>query len=122
MTAALANPLLATPARALPRSVAIIGAGTIGPDIGYYLKSALPALELVLVDLLRKKADRRALAALRRSTPRRRWRVARWVTPMPQAVLVRPVTGSTDYGGPRRLRLGDRGRHRRPGAQAQDLR
>ena len=36
----LANPLLATPARALPRAVAIIGAGTIGPDIGYYLKSA----------------------------------------------------------------------------------
>ncbi len=28
--------------RPLPRHVAIIGAGAIGPDIGYYLKSALP--------------------------------------------------------------------------------
>lgn len=57
MTAALANPLLATPARALPRSVAIIGAGTIGPDIGYYLKSALPGLKLFLVDVSQKAVD-----------------------------------------------------------------
>ena len=34
MTARYANPLLATPTRPLPRAVAIIGAGTIGPDIG----------------------------------------------------------------------------------------
>jgi enoyl-CoA hydratase/3-hydroxyacyl-CoA dehydrogenase len=39
-----ANPLLQTPARPLPKHVAIIGAGTIGPDIGYYLKSALPQI------------------------------------------------------------------------------
>ena len=51
MTARHANPLLATPARPLPRVVAIIGAGTIGPDIGYYLKSALPGLRLLLVDV-----------------------------------------------------------------------
>jgi enoyl-CoA hydratase/3-hydroxyacyl-CoA dehydrogenase len=29
----------------------VIGAGTIGPDIGYYFKSALPSLELVLLDV-----------------------------------------------------------------------
>jgi len=45
------NPLLATPSRGLPARVGIVGAGTIGPDIGYYLKSALPDLELVLVDV-----------------------------------------------------------------------
>ncbi|MBT3701264.1 MAG: 3-hydroxyacyl-CoA dehydrogenase/enoyl-CoA hydratase family protein [Alphaproteobacteria bacterium] len=45
------NPALLSPTRALPTSVAIIGAGTIGPDIGYYLKSALPDLELVLIDI-----------------------------------------------------------------------
>ena len=57
MTAPFANPLLATPARALPRAVAVIGAGTIGPDIGYYLKSALPDLKLYLVDVSQKALD-----------------------------------------------------------------
>lgn len=57
MTTAFANPLLATPNRALPRSVAVIGAGTIGPDIGYYLKSALPDLKLYLVDVSQKAVD-----------------------------------------------------------------
>ena len=57
MTSAFANPLLATPARALPRAVAVIGAGTIGPDIGYYLKSALPDLKLYLVDVSQKAVD-----------------------------------------------------------------
>ncbi len=45
------NPALLSPKRGLPESIAIIGAGTIGPDIGYYLKSALPDLELVLIDI-----------------------------------------------------------------------
>jgi enoyl-CoA hydratase/3-hydroxyacyl-CoA dehydrogenase len=57
MTTAFANPLLATPVRALPRAVAVIGAGTIGPDIGYYLKSALPELKLYLVDVSQKAVD-----------------------------------------------------------------
>jgi enoyl-CoA hydratase/3-hydroxyacyl-CoA dehydrogenase len=52
------NPLLRTPVRPLPQRVAVIGAGTIGPDIGYYLKSALPALELVLVDVRQEALDR----------------------------------------------------------------
>ncbi len=45
------NPLLRRPTRALPRRVAVVGAGTIGPDIGYYLKSALPDLRLCLIDI-----------------------------------------------------------------------
>ncbi|MCW9035750.1 MAG: enoyl-CoA hydratase-related protein [Rhodospirillales bacterium] len=45
------NPVLLSPSRGMPKSIAIIGAGTIGPDIGYYLKSALPDLELVLIDI-----------------------------------------------------------------------
>jgi len=48
------NPLLVKPSRPLPREVAIIGAGTIGPDIGYYFKSAIPGIRLVLVDVLAK--------------------------------------------------------------------
>ncbi|NNL99723.1 MAG: 3-hydroxyacyl-CoA dehydrogenase/enoyl-CoA hydratase family protein, partial [Gammaproteobacteria bacterium] len=45
------NPLLLTTTRPAPKAVGIIGAGTIGPDIGYYLKSALPGLKLVLIDI-----------------------------------------------------------------------
>ena len=48
------NPLLISPDRSLPREIAIIGAGTIGPDIGYYLKSALPDICLYLVDVAEK--------------------------------------------------------------------
>ena len=45
------HPGLIKPCRGMPESIAVIGAGTIGPDIGYYLKSALPDLRLVLIDI-----------------------------------------------------------------------
>ena len=53
-----ANPLLHKPSRALPGRVVVIGAGTIGPDIGYYLKSAIPELTLHLVDVAQAPLDR----------------------------------------------------------------
>jgi enoyl-CoA hydratase/3-hydroxyacyl-CoA dehydrogenase len=46
------NPLFIRPSRPMPREVAIIGAGTIGPDIGYYIKTALPNIKLYLVDVV----------------------------------------------------------------------
>ena len=52
------NPLLIQPNRPLPGSVAIIGAGTIGPDLAYYLKSAIPGLKLVLIDIAQDALDR----------------------------------------------------------------
>jgi enoyl-CoA hydratase/3-hydroxyacyl-CoA dehydrogenase len=48
------NPLLIEPTRPLPSEIAVIGAGTIGPDIGYYLKSAIPDSTLYLVDVIEK--------------------------------------------------------------------
>lgn len=54
----LQNPLLHKPTRAFPKSIAIIGAGTIGPDIGYYLKSAVDDLTLYLVDISQEALDR----------------------------------------------------------------
>jgi enoyl-CoA hydratase/3-hydroxyacyl-CoA dehydrogenase len=45
------NPLLVAPRRPAPKRLGVVGAGTIGPDIGYYFKSAWPGLELVLVDV-----------------------------------------------------------------------
>lgn len=46
------NPLLLEVKKELPKEFAIIGAGTIGPDIGYYLKSAIPGGKLILVDVV----------------------------------------------------------------------
>ncbi len=53
-----ANPLLHRPSRGLPERVAVVGAGTIGPDIGYYLKTAIPDLTLHLVDVAQAPLDR----------------------------------------------------------------
>ena len=58
MTTQYRNPLLFTPARPVPSRLAVVGAGTIGPDIGYYFKSAWPALELVLVDVAAPALER----------------------------------------------------------------
>ncbi|MBW2370002.1 MAG: enoyl-CoA hydratase/isomerase family protein [Deltaproteobacteria bacterium] len=51
------NPLLIKPEKPLPREVAIIGCGTIGPDIGYYLKSVIPGLKLFLVDVVESQLE-----------------------------------------------------------------
>lgn len=58
MTKPYSNPLLYIPSRTLPHCVAVIGAGTIGPDIGYYLKNALPGLKLYLLDVSQEAVDR----------------------------------------------------------------
>lgn len=58
----LQNPLIRKSSRPPLRCVVVVGAGTIGPDIGYYLKSALPDLKLYLVDI--------SAAALERATQR----------------------------------------------------
>ena len=52
------NPLLIRPDCRLPGSIAIIGAGTIGPDLAYYLKSSIPGLELVLIDIAQDALER----------------------------------------------------------------
>lgn len=52
------NPLIGAPSRPLPKHIGIIGAGTIGPDIAYYLKSAIPGLSLVLIDIVEDQLDK----------------------------------------------------------------
>lgn len=52
------NPILLQPTRELPKWLGIIGAGTIGPDIAYYLKSAIPDLKLVLIDINESALDK----------------------------------------------------------------
>lgn len=51
------NPLIVKPERPMPAVVAVVGAGTIGPDIGYYLKSALPDMSLYLIDIIEKPLE-----------------------------------------------------------------
>jgi len=67
------NPLLIKPERPLPKEVAVIGAGAIGPDIGYYLKSALPEIKLFLVDIVEeplKSAERRLAGYVKKALDR----------------------------------------------------
>lgn len=46
------NPLALDPDRGFPETVAVIGAGTIGPDIAYFFKHTHPETDLVLVDIV----------------------------------------------------------------------
>jgi enoyl-CoA hydratase/3-hydroxyacyl-CoA dehydrogenase len=88
------NPLLQAPARAMPARVAVIGAGSIGPDIGYYLKSACPELELVLVDVAQAALDR-ALARFGEYAAKARARGK--MSEAEAAAVTRGVSASTDY-------------------------
>lgn len=89
-----ANPLIRPPARPMPKSVAIIGSGSIGPDIGYYLKSAIPSLSLTLIDIAQPAIDS-ALARLRDYAKKG---VARGkMTAEHAAAVLEGIHGTTDY-------------------------
>ncbi len=69
------NPLCLKLDRPLPEEIAVIGAGTIGPDIGYYLKSALPGIKLFLVDVVEeplKNAEKRISGYVQKAADRRK--------------------------------------------------
>ncbi len=69
------NPIFITQDRQLPKAVAIVGAGTIGPDIGYYIKSALPEIKLYLVDISKaslKNAETRLNAYAEKGVKRKK--------------------------------------------------
>ncbi|MCK0509065.1 3-hydroxyacyl-CoA dehydrogenase/enoyl-CoA hydratase family protein [Aromatoleum anaerobium] len=94
MSRTYSNPLLYRPARPAPRHVAVIGAGTIGPDIGYYLKSALPHIRLTLVDVAQPALDR----ALQRCDDYARKAVARGKMSEAEAAAVNAgIVGTLDY-------------------------
>jgi enoyl-CoA hydratase/3-hydroxyacyl-CoA dehydrogenase len=69
------NPLCLKLDRPLPEEIAVIGAGTIGPDIGYYLKSAIPETKLFLVDVVEeplKNAEKRISGYVQKAADRRK--------------------------------------------------
>ena len=88
------NPLLIKPDRGLPSAAAIIGAGTIGPDIGYYLKSALPGMSLTIVDIDDKPlaaAEKRLAAYAAKAVERRKMR------PEQAENVLKNISYTTDY-------------------------
>src|SRR5512136_1258375 len=96
------NPLLRKSERPLPRQVAMIGAGTIGPDIGYYLKSALPDIKLFLVDVVEeplKKAEQRLSGYARKSLKRGKMKEEQ------AKKVLENIVYTTDYGAIRECDL-----------------
>ncbi len=56
------NPYLIRPTRPIPKEMAVVGSGTIGPDIAYSFRTAFPQMKLYLVDVVEeplKKAQAR---------------------------------------------------------------
>jgi len=88
------NPLLIKTSRPLPDQVAVIGAGTIGPDIGYYLKSALPDCKLFLVDIAEeplKSAEQRISTYAQKAIDKKK------MEPEKAAKVVGNINYTTDY-------------------------
>ena len=88
------NPLLLNPSRPLPDEVAVIGAGTIGPDIGYYLKSAMPDCRLFLVDVVEeplKRAEQRIIGYTQKAVDKKKMK------PEKAAVVRENIVYTTDY-------------------------
>jgi enoyl-CoA hydratase/3-hydroxyacyl-CoA dehydrogenase len=88
------NPFLIKQSRPLPEEMAVIGAGTIGPDIAYYLRSGLPDKKLFLVDVAEeplKNAEERFHAYAKKAVARKKMREEQ-----AQAVL-KNITYTTNY-------------------------
>jgi len=88
------NPLLIQTDRPLPQEVAVIGAGTIGPDIGYYLKSAMPECRLFLIDVVEQalqKVEQRIIGYTRKAVDKKK------MTPEKAAVVRENIVYTTDY-------------------------
>jgi enoyl-CoA hydratase/3-hydroxyacyl-CoA dehydrogenase len=96
------NPLLIQPTRPLPTEVAVIGAGTIGPDIGYYLKSAMPNSRLFLVDIAEeplKRAEERIAGYTEKAVSLKKMK------PESAASLRQDIVYTTDYSAIKNCRL-----------------
>jgi len=88
------NPLLIQPTRPLPDEVAVIGAGTIGPDIGYYLKSAMPDCRLYLLDVVEeplKRAEQRIVGYTQKAIDRKKMK------PEKAAAVLENIVYTTEY-------------------------
>ena len=88
------NPYLIRPTRPLPGEIAVIGAGSIGPDIAYFLRTGLPEKKLYLVDVLEeplKNAEKRFEAYAKKGVDKRK------LTPDQAKAVLSNVVYTTDY-------------------------
>ncbi len=96
------NPLLIKPRQGLPKEMAIIGAGTIGPDIGYYLQSALPESRLYLIDIQEKalkKAEQRIEGYVQKAKDKKK------MPPDKADQVLNNIYYSTDYNNIKQCQL-----------------
>src|SRR5512136_146850 len=52
------NPYLIKPTRPMPKEMAVVGSGTIGPDIAYGFRTAFPDMKLYLVDVVEEPLNK----------------------------------------------------------------
>jgi enoyl-CoA hydratase/3-hydroxyacyl-CoA dehydrogenase len=52
------NPYLIKPTRPIPKEMAVVGSGTIGPDIAYGFRVAFPEMKLFLVDVVEEPLNK----------------------------------------------------------------
>jgi enoyl-CoA hydratase / 3-hydroxyacyl-CoA dehydrogenase len=88
------NPYLIEPDRPMPDELAVIGAGNIGPDIAYYLRTGHPEKKLFLVDVSQEqleKARKRFQGYAKKGVERRT------ITEDQATLLLKNIVYTTDY-------------------------
>jgi 3-hydroxyacyl-CoA dehydrogenase/enoyl-CoA hydratase/carnithine racemase len=88
------NPYLVQTDRPVPDEMAVIGAGHIGPDIAYYLRTGAPDKKLYLVDVAEeplKKAEQRFKSYAQKGLDRKK------MTPEQAEQILGNIVYTTDY-------------------------
>ena len=88
------NPFLIRPTRSMPEEMAVIGAGNIGPDIAYYLRTGLPDKKLYLVDVVEEplmKAKKRFEGYAQKGIDKKK------LTPEQAEAVLANIVYTTDY-------------------------
>lgn len=88
------NPFLIRPTRPLPDEIAVIGAGAIGPDIAYFLRTGLPEKKLYLVDVVEeplKNAKKRFEGYAKKGVDKKK------LTPEQAEAVLGNIVYTTDY-------------------------
>lgn len=88
------NPFLIRPDRDLPKEMAVIGAGHIGPDIAYFLRTGLPEKKLYLVDAVEeplKNAEERFKGYAQKGIDKKK------LTPEQAEAVLSNIVYTTDY-------------------------
>lgn len=88
------NPYLVQTDRAIPDEMAVIGAGHIGPDIAFYLRTGAPDKKLYLVDVAEeplKKAEKRFQSYAQKGVERKK------MTPEMAEQILANIVYTTDY-------------------------